>query len=125
MANELRYKSIHDLRGMAQAFGITDIFEKDVIRLSQEIELKQKELIPAPVPLPPRPEYDARLMDKPPGRRASMEEMLDLLEPYIIRGLKVTFDEEHWFMHSGVKNDTGTIRMPLKHVLEAARKVMI
>ena len=121
---ELRHKSIHELRGMAQAFGISDIFEKDAIKLSQEIELKQQSLIPPPVVLPPRPEYDSRLMTKPPSRRASMGDITDLLEPYIMRGLKLTFDEEHWFMANGVKNDTGTIRMPLRHVLDAARRVM-
>ena len=121
---ELRHKSIHELRGMAQAFGISDIFEKDAIKLSQEIELKQQKLIPPPVVLPPRPEYDSRLMTKLPGKRASMDEILDLLEPYIMRGLKITFSEETWSMANGIKNDTGTIRMPLKHVLDAARRVM-
>ena len=121
---ELRKESIHKLRTMAQAFGVTDIFEKDAVRLAQEIELKQQTLIPPPIVLPPKPEYDARLMTKPPARRSSMDEILDLLEPYIIRGLKVTFDNEDWAMANGVKTDCGTIRMPLKTVLECARKVM-
>lgn len=121
---ELRHESIHKLRSIAQAFGITDIFEKNAILLSQEIELKQQKLIPPPTILPPKPEYDARLMDKPPSKRANMNDIVDMLEPYIIRGLKINFDEEHWFMANGVKNDTGTIRMPLKHVIEAARRVM-
>lgn len=109
---------------MAQSFGIPDIFEKDAIQLAQAIEIKQQIMAPAIATLPPKPEYDARLMDKPPSKRANMTDILDMLEPYIIRGLKLTFDEEHWFMASGIKNDTGTIRMPLKHILDCARRVI-
>lgn len=120
----LKHKSIHELRGMAQSFGITDIFEKDATHLAQEIELKQQKLIPAPVILPDKPEYDAGLMTRPPARRASMDEITTLLEPYIKMGMRLTFDNEVWSMSSGVKNDTGSIRMPLIHVLECARKVV-
>lgn len=109
---------------MAQSFGITGIFEKTVTQLSQEIELKQQALIPPPLILPDKPEYDARLMSKPPARRTNAEEITKLLEPYIKMGLKLSFDEEHWFMHLGIKNDTGSIRMPLVHILECARKVI-
>lgn len=124
MDQELRKKSVHDLRTIAQSFGVTDIFEKDAVHLAQEIELKQQKLIPPPLVLPPPPDYDARLMTKPPARRSSMSEITDLLAPYIKIGLKLTFDNEHWYMHSGVKNDCGTIRMPLRNILDCAVKVM-
>lgn len=122
--SELRNKSIHELRGIAQSFGIPDIFEKDVVRLQQEIEIRQQKLIPPPAIPFPLPEYDARLMSKPPARRTNTDEIITLLEPYIAKGLKLSFDHEHWYMASGIKNDTGVIRMPLRHVLECARKVM-
>jgi hypothetical protein len=122
---DLRKKSVHELRTMAQAFGVTDIFEKDAIHLVQEIELKQQKLIPAPTILPPKPEYDARLMDAKPAQRGDMDEITELLKPYIERGLHLRFEEECWFMDAGKKTDTGTIRMPLKSVLECARRVML
>ncbi len=120
----LRDESIHKLRGMAQAFGITDIFEKDAIHLAQEIELKQQKLVPPPIALPPRPEYDARLMTKPPSKQSTPMAITTLLEPHIKMGLKLRFDNEHWFMASGIKNDTGTLRMGLRHILDAAERVM-
>lgn len=124
MHKELRDRSIHELRGMAQAFGITDIFEKDVLKLVQEIELKQQKLVDPPKPLPPRPEYDARLMTAQPSAMGSPIEITDLLEPHIRIGLKLRFDEECWHMSNGNKFDTGSLRMPLRQILDCAEKVL-
>lgn len=121
---ELRNEPLVKLRGMAQAFGITDIFEKDAVHLAQEIELKQQKMVEPEIPLPPKPEYDARLMTKPPSRRSSAVEITELLAEHIKRGLKLSFTEEQWYMACGIKNDQGTIRMPLRHVMECANKVM-
>lgn len=120
----LRNKSIHELRTMAQAFGVKDIFEKDAIHLSQEIELKQQQLIPPPIPPIPTPDYDARLMTTHPSRRSTATEVTELLAEHIKRGLKLSFTEETWSMHSGKKNDTGPLRMPLRHILSCANRVM-
>lgn len=110
---------------MAQAFGVTDIFEKDHAHLLQEIELKQQTILKPALPdLPPKPEYDARLMTKPPARRSSVLEITEMLAPYVKMGLKLSFDEEHWYMAHGKKNDQGTIRMPMRTVLQCAEKVM-
>ena len=124
MNPELNKKTIHELRIMAQAFGVTDIFEKDAEHLMQEIELKQHEMIPPVKDLPPRPTYDARLMTELPASSGNMDEIIDMLEPHIKLGLKLTFDEENWFMACGKKSDTGTLRMPLRHVLLCAEKVI-
>lgn len=126
MVADLRTKSVHDLRIIAQSFSVADIFEKDAVHLAQEIELKQQKLIPPPVILPPQPEYDARLMTKLPANRASPMEVTDLLTPYLEMGMKLSFDEnaEHWTMSSGKKADTGTLRMPLRAILHCAAKVV-
>lgn len=124
MSVELRKRSIHDLRVMAQAFGVTDIFEKDAVHLAQEIELKQQKLIPPPVVLPPRPEYDARLMTKRPAQRTTATEVVEMLATHVKRGLKLSFENENWFMYSGIKSDTGSLRMPLRVILTCAENVM-
>lgn len=124
MPEELRNKSIHDLRTIAQSFGVTDIFEKDIIHLAQEIEIKQQKLIPAHTVLPPKPEYDARLMTKPPARKSSIALITELVEPYIKLGLKLRFEEENWFMAYGDKNDSGSIRIPPRHVLNCAERLL-
>lgn len=125
LTDNLRKKSIHDLRVMAQAFGINDVFSKDQAHLIQEIEIKHKP-VQAPVLLPPLPAYDARLMTKPPSKRSSAEELVPLLEPYIALGLMVSFDDngERWFMRAGAKTDEGTMRMPMRGVVECARRLM-
>lgn len=122
----LRERSIHELRGMAQAFGVNDIFEKDAAHLIQEIELRQVKLVPPATPLPPLPQYDARLMNKPPSKRSMPDDVVTLLAPYITQGLRFTMDDnaETWTMQRGKVVDTGTMRMPMRHLLDAARRVM-
>ena len=124
MNPELLKKSVHDLRIMAQAFGVTDIFEKDQNRLIQDIELKQQNSFTPPVQLPPRPAYDGRLMTATPSQTSSPLELTELLEPHIILGLKLWFQDEHWFMKCGKREDSGTLRQPLRTILGCAEKVL-
>lgn len=121
MQDELERKSLSELREIAQSFGIGDIFEKTTTQLAQEIAIKHK---PAPVKqeLPKIPN-DVRLTDAKPAAIGSPQEIVELLEPYIKRGLKLELHAETWDMHSGVKHDSGSMRMPLKHILMCARKV--
>jgi len=125
LSDNLRKKSIHDLRVMAQAFGVHDVFEKDQAHLLQEIELKHRPAQPK-IELPPLPAYDSRLMSKPPSKRSNCEELVPLMEPYIAKGLKLSFDDngEHWFMRFGQRTDEGTMRMPLRSVLDCARRLL-
>lgn len=90
----------------------------------QAIELKQQTYSTLPQLDIPKPEYDARLMTKPPSRRSNRDEIKELLSPYVARGLHLTFGDEQWFMTCGKKSDQGTMRMPLRVVLRCARKVM-
>lgn len=122
----LRDKSIHELRGIAQSFGVNDIFSKDQNHLIQEIELKQQALVPAPTPPIPKPEYDARLMTKPPAKRSLPSDAVDALKTHIERGLRFEMDEiaESWTMGFGKKTDCGTLRMPLRNLLVCADRVM-
>lgn len=122
--SELNNKSIHELRGMAAAYGVPDVFQKDAKQLIQAIELKQTDLIAPIIPLPPRPEYDARLMTKIPSKRSNVAEIEEILAPLVKQGMHLRFDEESWYVSHGKKNDCGSIRIPLRHVLYAAEKVM-
>jgi hypothetical protein len=121
----LNTKTIHELRGIAQSFQIPDIFAKDAKQLIQAIELKQQDMVPKPEIVPDKPAYDARLMDKPPAKRGSEEEILDLLAVHIKRGLHVTFPEpEQWHMQFGKKEDTGTCRQKLVNILRCADRLL-
>jgi len=120
----LKGKSITELRGMAQSFGVQDIFTKTDLQLIQAIEMKQEAMQPVAPIVIPKPEYDARLMTKPPSRKSNQEEIEALLTEHVARGLKLSFSEEQWFMHMGKKSDEGTIRMPLKTVLHCANEML-
>jgi len=120
----LRKKSLTDLRAIAQSYSIPDIFSKTDIQLIQAIELKQQEMLPKHVVEIPKPEYDARLMNKPPSKISHVDEIKELLKPYVERGLHVKFDHERWYMSHGKKTDEGTLRMPLRSVLNCADQIM-
>lgn len=122
----MQNKSLVQLRGIAQSYDIPDIFAKDAKQLEQAISLKQQAAIPAPKVEVPKPEYDARLMTKPPSRKSSRNEIEKLLQPYVDRGLRLSFDEneERWLISFGKKTDEGTVRMPLRVVLKCVDKVM-
>ncbi len=122
--SSLREKSLHQLRGIAQSYGIGDIFSKDAKQLAQAIEFHQQELIPDVVIDIPKPEYDARLMTKPPSRRSDEESIRELLAQHVDQGLHLSFDHERWYMKFGKKTDEGTVRMPLRTVLSCANAVM-
>lgn len=120
----LHKKTIHELRAIAQGYGIPDLFAKTDIQLTQAIELKQQEMVPdKPEPIPP-PQYDARLMMKPPAKRSSQKDIEELLAPHVARGLHLHFDEERWYMQFDKRTDEGTLRMPLRTVLTCAGKIM-
>jgi hypothetical protein len=121
----LHKKSIHDLRQIAQSFGIPDLTSKTSAQLIQEIELKQGAMVAKADPPPPRPEYDARLMTKIPARSSDQTTITEILEMHIARGLHISFPEpERWHMQWGKKEDTGTTRMPLRTVLKCAEEIM-
>lgn len=120
----LRAKSLTELRGIAQSFGVQDIFKKDPSQLIQAIEMKQQAIaIPQKIEIP-KPTYDARLMLKPPSKQSSKQEIEQLLVPYVERGLNISFDEERWYMRHGIRTDEGTLRMPLRTVIRCADKIM-
>lgn len=120
----LQKKSLTELRGIAQSFEIADIFQKDQRQLIQAIEMKQQAIAPQPKIEIPKPEYDARLMTKPPSKKSDQLEIEALLEPYIARGLHISFEPEWWKMSFGKKTDEGTMRMPMRQVLRCAEKII-
>lgn len=123
MNPELQKKSLTDLRTIAQAYGVTDIFEKDAAHLTQEIELKQVAMVPPPPPPPPRPN-DVRIMTARPASIVSPMSITESLEPHISLGLKLSFEGDHWSMTCGKKSDTGTLRMPLRDIIGCAERVL-
>jgi hypothetical protein len=121
---ELRKKSLTDLRSIAMGFGVDDVFSKDANQLAQAIELKQEAMIPEPPVAVPMPQYDARLMTKIPSKKATREEVEELLREHVARGLNLSFTDEMWHISQGRKTDEGTLRMPLRHILKCANAIL-
>jgi hypothetical protein len=122
----LTNKSIHELRAIAEGYGVPDVFAKDLNELRQAIELKQVAHIKEPEFVPPvRQEYDTRLMTKRPAKTFTQEEAIELTKPHRVRGLVLTFpDPDRWHMRIGIKEDTGTLRMPPRVFLDCADRIM-
>lgn len=115
----LKERGIHAVRAVAQAFGVTDIFEKDIQILLQEIDLKQNAMITPKEALP-----DARLMTLQSSDLATPDAIVELLKDHIKIGLRVNLSPERWNMCYGIKTDEGTMRMPLITILRCANKLM-
>lgn len=121
----LATKSFHELRSIAQGMGVADVFSMDRNQLVQAIELRQKDLSPTPDAPRVVREYDARLMTKPPSKKANQIDMESYLQPLLDQGLHLDFpNEEEWHMRFGKREDTGTMRMPLRVVLGCAERLM-
>ena len=117
--------SIHELRGIAESYGIADVFSKDEKHLRQEIELAKAEHAKPQVQPIPKPEYDPRIRNLPPAKECSQEIILDYLKPFMDRGLKVSFPEpERWHMIFDKREDSGNIRIPPRVILKCAQRVM-
>ena len=115
----LNDKSLTELRTIANGLGIKDIFSKSPAVLIHDIEVKHSALIPKEkiiVPIEYRLISSTDMCDK--------DELLELLEPYIQRGLKVFIGDETWRFSFGNKNDSGTLRMPYKIALKKAAEVL-
>lgn len=119
-------KSIHQLRAIAEGYNIPDIFSKQRHELEQAISLAQVAQLPEQkFTPPPRREYDTRIMSRRPANSFTKEDALDVLEPYFSYGLKIEFpDPDRWHMRVKGKEDTGTMRMPLRVLLDCADRLL-
>lgn len=116
----MKDKSVTELREIALSLGVGDVFSLTTPQLMQEIELKHKELIPTKEVVP-EPVYIKANMDSPEWTES---ELLSALQPYIERGLKVSFKDGMWRFSHGIKNDTGNMRMPMKIAIKKAVEIL-
>lgn len=121
---ELKNKSIIELRSIAQGLGVEILFSDTKEDLMQKIDSGLTvQLPPAPPPLPNVPS-DIRLRTTPPAANSTPSEITDVLAAYIKRGLVVTFPAENqWHIRLARKEDSGTLRMPLRAIVKCADKL--
>lgn len=114
----MKSKSLIELRGIAQSLNIPDIFQKDQVQLIQAIELKQQGFMPKPEAAIPH----VIIVDKAKDT-TDTNAIKNMLEPFIQRGLHLSFDATRWYMKHGKRTDEGTLTMPLRVVLRCAEKI--
>jgi hypothetical protein len=110
MGMTLETKSIHELRGIAQAVGIKLDWAWNKQKLIDKIDEKTK---PPPKPMP-------QISDEP--KNGDQESLVKALAIYA--GMVITFPtEDTWQMNCGRKQDSGTMHMPVHAIMECARRL--
>lgn len=113
-------QSLTQLRGLAQSMGVKWSFADDAAALKQKIALRQTDMLPPPAaPIIPVPD-DQRMRTLPPSKVSNEEMVRAMLQPFIARGLHVSFENNHFFFRYGERTDTGTLRQPPRAIMGCA-----
>lgn len=122
----LEKKSITELRGLAQSIGCKYSWSDEKNILIQKIQLKQNEALPKPkIEIKYEQPNDQRLRTLPPSKVSDEQTIREMLEPLIAIGLKFDVIGNEWFMRHGIKEDSGNLRQPPRHILRAAERIML
>lgn len=80
-------------------------------------------MLPPPVvPVVPQPD-DQRMRTMPPAKVSNEAMVRQMLDPYIARGLHVSFENNHFYFRYKDRTDTGTLRQSPRVVLACAAKL--
>lgn len=122
---QLEDRSLTELRAMAQAMNAIFSFADDKNALIKIIRDCMEAKVPKPrIPDPVQP-ADTRLLIRPPRYVSTEAEIVEILLPFTLKGLIIRFPaEDQWMMTYQKREDSGTLRMPLRDVVECARRMM-
>ena len=116
-------QSLTEIRGLCQSMGIKWSFADDMNALRQKISLRQTEMLPPPVlPVIAQPD-DQRMRTLPPSKVSNESMIRQMLEPYIQRGLHVSFENNHFHFRYKERTDTGTMRQPPRVIVGVAARL--
>ncbi len=117
-------KSIVELRGIAQSMNVPFTMADDKKKLIQAIQIKQDAMFtPPPAPIMPDVSYHALRSRTVP--KSSDEAMVRAtLQPFVDKGLHLSFHGDTWSMIWGGKTDSGTLKQPIRVIIKCAQKVM-
>ena len=112
-------KTLTELRTIAQGLGVKDITSLTRAVLEQEIKSKSTALAGEKLVIP-------EIVIKQVANTSYCDEaeLLEVLQPYIQRGLKVSIIDNMWRFSSGAKCDTGTMTMPIRTALRKAQEIL-
>lgn len=122
--NSMESKSLTEIRGIASALGVKVNFGDGKEKLIGLVNDRMKVTIEPPRFPPPLTPLDTRTMDAPPLYRLNRRQIDEALIDYVRRGLVITYpNDDLWHMKVGKREDSGPMRMPLKHILGVARQL--
>lgn len=110
--------SIHQLRAKCQSNGIKFDFADDALILAQKLEQVENASAYKPETVVLHP------IIQPEHTQTDEERILMWLDGHIKAGLNVSFINGAWRMTMGKREDTGSLHMPIKHVLAAADRML-
>lgn len=121
----LEDRSLVELRTIAQSLKVEFTLADDKERLVNSIDAMAKTRMPKLNVYAPQQPTDTRLRSKPPSRAVTQKQLTSELQKYFALGLRLSFPtEDQWIMGCGFKEDSGSMYMPLRALVNAARKVM-
>jgi hypothetical protein len=124
MTTSLESKSLTEIRGIASAIGVKVNFGDGKEKLIGLVNDHMKATVEPPRFPPPLTPVDTRTMDAPPLYRCTHKQIEEALTDYIRRGLVITYPNgDLWHMKLGKREDSGPMRMPLKHIIGVARQL--
>ena len=119
----MKKQSLTEIRGLAQSMGVKWSFADDMAALRQKIALRQTDMLPPPVlPVIQQPD-DQRMRTLPPSRVSNEAVIRQMLEPYIARGLHVSFENNHFHFRYKERTDSGTLRQPPRVIVGCAARM--
>lgn len=123
--SDLESKSITELRGMYSSMGGNVNFSDSKNVLITKIGLRISDRMPKVEPIQTAVPEDQRLRTVAPAENMDQQSVLDALKPFVDAGLRLWFPEsDSWQMSFGKKMDSGSLRIPLRVIVNCAREVM-
>lgn len=124
--DELKSLHISRVRQHAAALGLGVSFSEKkndliarIVEVQQTIQPKREEK-PATI----AEASEEQLRSKPAARGTNQKEVLEALQPYVAKGLHVSFpDDESFYISFKKKNDSGTLRQPLRIICRRAEMI--
>lgn len=118
----LANKTITELRGIAMALSVPDVFSKDKAHLVQEIQARQESATRNESKREVQQTYVINSRGK--EQCCDAEALEKILQPLKDRGLHTRYDEDRWYFRCGQKSDEGTLMMPMLTAVRCAEKIM-
>jgi hypothetical protein len=125
MTQPLEARTIVEIRNIASGFGVDWTFGDSKTALIAKIDAHLQRDVPRPAIPEPLQVSDRSLALVPPRFVVSQAQIMDAMQPYIARGLRVRFPtDDTWQFDCAKKSDSGTVFAPMRDIINCAEAVL-